>query len=367
MQATVKRFHYWELNGKGQINGRFPLAEGVKPDNYSELHYDAQGTLVQIREILEGTASPIVRVLHFDAKGRLEHSDRDGPEPTIKQRNSYKYGPDGLLCSRQESNRDTQAVVFETRSKCDKKGNIIEDKRHDAKGAVELWSQYEYNDKGYKTKETKRDANNVLGHFCFFHDAEGHEIRREWHSADGKEQVSFVTKYGPNDLPIEATFQPAGKDSLTAVMTYDASGKRTSRQTVDHHGKRLQEVRQLPGQPAWAKSDAPVPAPMPKGCGSLTSEKPLPSDDLAHAMVSAAYGYFEQRNYIEALPLFQMAAQKYPSDAYFPYGAATCSLKLHRFEAAVIYYRQALAIDPKHQGCKEGLELCAQAMPYAAK
>ena len=113
---------------------------------------------------------------------------------------------------------------------------------------------------------------------------------------------------------IETTLQPDGGAEIQALLTYDPKGKMTSRKMVDAKGKPLREERPMAGGKRWAMALGDAPKPMPAGRGSLTSEKPEMSEDAKKEMVMVAYNLFEKKQYIEALPLYQMSAANFPED-----------------------------------------------------
>lgn len=368
--GAVKRFHFWVLSGKGYHVGRFPIADGIEPDEYCELHYNDKGVCVLIREIIKGYAQPLVRRPVFDAKGRIQYSDRDGPDEGTKLRNSYEYGPDGLLRARQETERSSGKLRFRIVSTYDANGWAREQQRFEADGRQTHRSVFEVDKEGYFTKETKYFEGVLKGHYIFRRDDKHREIAREWYGPDGKLLSSCTTRYADHDQPAEMMLKNPDGSLLIAVYTYDPRGKTVAVQLRDEKGKVIEEQRTLPGGVPWKRSMTKPPENLPKGIGALgvpVHRFDQMSEEKAAAVIAAGRGYFEQGNFIEALPMFQMAAGKYPTDPYFPYAMGLCSLKLHRFEAALVYYKKALELDPSHAPSLKGIELVQQALPYLQK
>lgn len=364
---TVKRFHFWVLSGKGYHVGRFPIADGIEPDEYCELHYNDKGVCVQIREFIKGYDQPLVRRPVFDAKGRMQYSDRDGPDEGTHLRNSYEYGPDGLLRARREAEREGDKLRWRIVSTYDANGWAREQKRYEADGKQTDHSVFEVDNEGYFTKETKYYGGVLKGHYVFRRDKQHREVAREWYDAKGKLLSSCTTRYGAHDLPEELLLKNPDGSLMSATHVYDAKGKTVSVTLKDGDGNVIEEQRMMPGGVTWKRSSSEPPENLPKNTGSLgvpVHRYDQMSDERAAAVISAGRGHFEQGNFIEALPMFQMAAMKYPRDPYFPYAMGLCSLKLHRFEAALIYYKQALELDPNHAASIKGIEIAKQAMPY---
>jgi hypothetical protein len=365
--ASVKRFHFWILSGKGRHVGRFPIADSIEPDEYCELHYDDKGVCVLVREFIQGYAQPLVRKPTFDAQGRMKQSDRDGPDAETKLRNTYEYGPDGLLKARQETERATGQLRWRVLSKYDANGWAQEQQRFEADGKESQRSVFEVDAEGFFTKETKYAAGVLLGHYVFRRDAQHREVGREWHSAAGRIMTTCTTAYGEHDLPREMQLRNPDGSTHIATFTYDPRGKCVSLQVKDAKGKLLEEHRTLPDGGLWKRSLVPPPQSLPKNTGALgvaVHQFERLSDEQAGAMIAAGCAHFQQANYIEALPMFQIAAARYPTDAYFPYAMGLCSLKLGRYEAAIVYYGQALALDPNHEPSLQGMELAKDALPY---
>jgi hypothetical protein len=220
---------------------------------------------------------------------------------------------------------------------------------------------------GFITKETKSSAGQLMGYYVFGRDEQHREVRREWHDSAGKLLTTCVTKYAAHDLPAEMILTNPDGSVLISVYAYDPRGKTTSIQLLDGNRKLLEEHRPTPGGGRWKRSLRQPPKDMPKGIGVLgvqVDQFESMTDEHAKLIIAAGYAQFEKGNFIEALPMFQMAAAKYPAEPYFPYAMGLCSLKLRRFEAAILYYNQALALDPKHGPSLEGLELAKSSLPY---
>jgi tetratricopeptide (TPR) repeat protein len=365
--TTVKRFHFWILSGKGKHVGRFPIADGIEPDEYSELHYNEKGECVLIRELIEGYDTPLVRRPVFSSAGRLQYSDRDGPDAETKLRNSYEYGPDGLLKARQETERDSGKLRWRILSTYDSNGWAKEQQRFEGDGRQTQRSVYEVDDEGFFTKETKYLAGELKGHYVFRRDAQHREVGREWYDASDKLLTVCRTTYGPNDQPVELQLKNPDGSLLISVYTYDPRGKTVRIELRDGTGKTLQDHRNMPDGSRWKRSTAQPRQNMPKGVGVLgvkVLQFDRMTDEQATAVITAGYAYFQESKFIDALPMFQMAAAKYPTEPYFPYAMGLCSLRLYRYEAAILYYNQALALDPNHAPSKEGLALAKDSLPY---
>lgn len=366
--ARIERYMAWDLLGTGKVRGAWAIADRLQPESWIELHYDASGLLLGIREWLEGETQPVERRLTLDSAGRLVQSERTGPDPAVRNRNSYKYDARGMLCERQEVELATGTVHFRTLSKCNAQGVIIENAMHDGQGVLKERSVMEVDAHGRCLKETKYTGAQgmLIGHFVFVRDALGRETRRTWHDQSGRVHTVTDTQYDSDNRPVLVTLTVTGHEPRTMVMTYTPTGKKASVEVRDLRGKRLSATTPSAAGPTWRKSFV-----TPTATERLQARRfaepvpPLPAD--ANGLIRVAYSHFEAERYADALPLFEQVAAAHPEDVYALSAVAACALKLGRFEQARQWYERALALAPEHPQCKRGYELVRRALGSAAK
>jgi tetratricopeptide (TPR) repeat protein len=84
-------------------------------------------------------------------------------------------------------------------------------------------------------------------------------------------------------------------------------------------------------------------------------DKPAQDDATTSAEYEAGFGFVEERKYHAAIVEFEKALVKYPKSAEVLNYLAYCNRKINELDKALGFYREALAINPKHRGVHEYL------------
>ncbi len=357
MSRTIQRFQTWELDGFGQIHGRWPIPKGQEPHNRVEL-FREDGLIVKIREFTEDSAKPMVRKPCFK-NGHLAYTDYIDPTARLKGRNRYAYGKDGLLRAREE--RDPKGNLrFRVEIKCDDEGRFVQEKLHDNKGKLRERHVYEYAG-GKLSKDTvyKGRAGDVLdGYFTFEHDAAGHVSKQTWHGPDGAERNAFSYTYDRFHRQVEMRVERDGAVASVARSEFDELGRRSTTEYTSGDGTKM--GAETVTEDGRVHAEGVLPEPSTTGAdraligGARMADVAGVGAEQMKALAMVAYSHFENGRYEEARSLYESLIAL---DANVPNhyaGLAAVQTEEGNLREALSTYDRALARRPEHRASLAG-------------
>ncbi len=360
-RANVKRYQMWELNGRGQIVGRWPVPPEHKPDYYIEIEYDEKGVPRQTREWFRGYDKPLVRNLTIE-NGKLKESRYEDPVDNIQGTNHYVYDERGFLKERWETDPKGR-TRYRIEVKCDNRGRFSEEKLFDKLKRLVERHRYYYNPKGQLIKDEvyKGEDGTVLeGYSTFEYDSEGRVKKRTWHDAEGKELSSFAYKYDKFHRMTEVAILHNGKKSVASRFIYDREGKRERVEFLGEGGELLAS-EEFGDTRVRRDSKTEFPPPELLEPEKLLLEGKINLGELSgvdkkylSALEKIAYFHLENGRYKESQKLFETLLLLEPENIYYFNGAGTAALCQGLSQTALDYFTRALQRDPQHLPSLEG-------------
>ncbi len=355
-REKVKRFQIWELNGRGQIEGKWPIPEGHQPDNYVELVYDLKGNLIQIREWFKNFSKPLVRNPKIE-KGRLVESKYEDPTDNIKGTNSYEYDERGFLKARQEVDPKGK-LRYRIEVKCDNRGRFVEERILDKLKRLRERHTYYYDNAGNLAKEEVfegSDGNTLRGYFTYDYDSQRRMTRKSWHSPDGKELSRFRYKYDQFHRVTEIISESEDGSQLISKFIYDEKGRKKKIEYYDETGSLVATEDFGDDHRVQKRSDEEFPPAqlsdreldLVEGKVTLAQLGNIGEKELS-ALGTIAYFHLENGRFKEAQAIFETLTILKPDDTYFLSGAGAAALSRGMTHTALSYYRRALQRDPDH-------------------
>jgi hypothetical protein len=342
-KAATVRYHYWEIDGKGTLSGKLPIAPGIEPDIYAEVTIDKKNGKAEVRRIKPGK-KPWVRRFTLSKTGRVEKQEYQDLQTGGIGVNHYEYNPAGMMTGRYELNPRTGELRYRIEVVCDSHGWFKQQTLLGPDLRPRVRHVYERDKRGRIVKESKYvgpDLQRLEGHFIYEWDKGDRLVHLTWFNSEGAEINSLVTRYNDFDLEVEVGFEKGGKRQKTVTKEYDARGKLIS--------SREERLNQPQLERDWGK--APTAEELQRAVRTMEKElalEGLSEPEMLAVLHRTAYTRFEAGLFDDARRIFSELAMLKPKDARYLAGVAGAALEQGQARTALTYYNRALMSDPSH-------------------